>query len=116
MAIPCAEGERDGTAQLRVLVGRSESEATIWLVNGLPSSMTSVPGLSSVGAVLTSVTKTVIDCVVVRLGEPSSVTRTKKLFVLGPCASVGVHVSAAVTGSMVIPDGWLSRLKLKCCA
>src|SRR2546425_4757967 len=116
MAMPCAEGETEGMAQLRLLVGMSESEATIWLVNGLPSSMTSVPGFARVGALFTSVTKIVTVCVVVGLGEPSSLTRTRKLFVLGPCASLGVQLKTPVSGSIVAPLGAPDKLKVKCCA
>jgi hypothetical protein len=38
-------------------------------------------------------------------GSPSSVTLTAIVFVLGPCASVGIQVSSPVFASMATPDG-----------
>src|SRR4026209_881728 len=38
-------------------------------------------------------------------GEPLSVTRTTIEFVLGPCASVGVHVKTPDPGLMTAPVG-----------
>ena len=45
-------------------------------------------------------------------GTPSSVTLTAMTFVLGPCASVGVHVKTPRTGSMLAPVGAETKLKV----
>src|SRR2546421_11670737 len=44
---------------------------------------------------------------------PLSVTLTLTMFVLGPCASVGVQLIAPVAGLMVMPAGELARAKVK---
>src|ERR1043165_9047928 len=50
-------------------------------------------------------------------GEPPAVTRIATVLVLGPWASVGVHVKTPVEGLMIAPDGApASRLKLSACA
>src|SRR2546429_9594626 len=49
-------------------------------------------GNVSTGALFTSVTITWKLLVALKLGEPLSNTRTVTTFVLGPCASLGVHV------------------------
>src|SRR6478736_1619768 len=64
------------------------------------------------GAALTSFTVTVKDFESLRFGEPLSVTTTVMLFVLGPCASLGVHEIAPVLGLIVIPAGGERRLKV----
>src|SRR5205823_5317896 len=45
-------------------------------------------------------------------GVPLSVTLTVRLFVPGPCASVGVHENTPLAGSMVAPGGGPTRLKV----
>ena len=52
----------------------------------------------------------------VKLGEPSSVTRTVIRLVLGPCASLGVQVKIPLVGLMTAPAGALLRLKVRICA
>src|SRR5262249_43560093 len=64
------------------------------------------------GAEFTSLTTTMKELVALRGGTPSSVTTTVMVLVLGPCASVGVHVIAPDAGLMVIPGGWEFRLKV----
>ena len=61
---------------------------------------------------MTSFTVSVNDFVSLRFGEPLSVTTTVILFVLGPCASVGVHEMAPVLGLIAIPAGGETRLKV----
>ena len=48
---------------------------------------------ASCGAELTSFTTIEMVSLALAEGEPLSVTRIVTLFVLGPCASVGVHVN-----------------------
>src|SRR2546425_468993 len=70
-----------------------------------------------VGGVFTSFTITVKDLVSLNTGEPLSVTRTVMLLVLGPWASVGVHVNAPDDPLIVAPDGAPgSRLNVNVCA
>src|SRR5262245_41126532 len=45
-----------------------------------------------------------------RLGEPLSLTRTITLFVLGPCASVGVQVNTPLVALILAPGGALTKL------
>src|SRR5262245_10809538 len=59
---------------------------------------------------------TVSVCVVVRLGEPLSVTRTRMLFVLGPCASFGLQLKTPVFGSIAAFAGAPDREKVTCWA
>jgi hypothetical protein len=62
---------------------------------------------------LVSVTVTVKLCVALRLGVPLSETRNVMVFVLGPCASVGVHVSTPLAGSRFTPLGADTNAKVK---
>src|SRR5437899_8032697 len=68
------------------------------------------------GALFSSLTTTKIVSDALRVGEPLSVTRTVMEFVLGPCASVGVHVKTPVDGLMAAPGGTpASKLKVRDC-
>src|SRR5262245_3957570 len=67
---------------------------------------------ASVGAVFTSLTMTVKVRVSLSGGEPLSVTRTVKVFVLGPFASIGVQVNRPVLGLMLAPVGGETRLNV----
>src|SRR5262245_31572491 len=67
---------------------------------------------ASVGAVFTSLTMTVNVRVSLSGGEPLSVTRTIRVFVLGPFASVVVQVNRPVLGLMLAPTGGESRLNV----
>ncbi len=58
-----------------------------------------------------SVTTTRKVFVALRDGTPLSTTLVVKVFVLGPCASVGVHEIAPVFVLIVMPLGAVTRLK-----
>src|SRR5262245_58831759 len=47
-----------------------------------------------------------------KFGTPLSVTRAVTVLVLGPWASVGVHVKTPLTGLMAAPAGGSSRLNV----
>src|SRR4029453_16584148 len=64
---------------------------------------------ASTGGLFTSLTITVKVRVSLSGGAPLSVTRTVNVFVLGPCASVGVQVKTPVLGSRFAPGGALTR-------
>src|SRR5213592_4280009 len=68
-------------------------------------------GSVSTGGVFTSVTITWKLLVALKLGEPLSKTRTVTVFVLGPCASLGVHVIAPAEDT-VRPVGPDTKAKL----
>src|SRR5437762_3336384 len=70
------------------------------------------PIAARTGALFTSLTTTLKDLVSLRGGEPSSVTRTVIVLVLGPCASPGVQLMAPLVGLIVMPPGGASRLKV----
>ncbi len=72
--------------------------ATVWF-----------PTAASTGAVFTSVTITWKLCVALKLGTPLSTTRTVTGFVLGPCDSVGVHVSTPLAPLTTSPAGPLTN-------
>ena len=63
-------------------------------------------GTIKAGTLFTSLTITWKLLVALKLGEPLSNTRTVTVFVLGPCASLGVHVMAPPedTAKPVGPD------------
>src|SRR5262245_63516531 len=60
---------------------------------------------ASTGAAFDSLTTTLNVLVLLKPGEPLSVTRTVMLFVLGPCVSVGVQVNTPVFWLMLAPVG-----------
>src|SRR5665213_1258256 len=62
--------------------------------------MLTLAGSVNTGAVLTSLTTTVNDLVLLKLGEPLSVTFTVTVLVLGPCASVGVQVMLPLAATL----------------
>ena len=64
------------------------------------------------GALLTSLTVTVNEFVLLNGGEPLSVTTTVIVLTLGPWASVGVQFIAPVLGFMDRPAGGKTRLKV----
>src|SRR5258706_6770997 len=66
----------------------------VWLAIGL-----------RVGALFTSFTMMVNVRESLREGEPPSLTRTVMLFVLGPCASLGVQVNKPLLALIDAPDG-----------
>src|SRR6266540_858735 len=89
-----------------VFVGKSESVAGAVKVTVWPMKFVRLAIGDSTGAVFTSVTITWKLLVALKLGEPLSKTRTVTVFVLGPCASVGVQAMAplAETVKPVGPD------------
>ena len=82
----------------------SKSVAEFVNVSVVPSLTVLLEMAASVGAPLASPTVMVITSKSFSAGEPLSVTRTVKVFVLGPCASVGVQVNAPAV-VMLAPDG-----------
>ncbi len=68
---------------------------------------------TATGAMLTSLTVTVISSSSHRTGSPLSQTLTVKVNSPGPCASVGVQVNAPVAGLMLAPSGAPTRLKVR---
>src|SRR6266436_10176555 len=70
----------------------SESVAVLTIVSGVWAAIVRLACAGRTGALLTSFTVTVNVLVSLKGGEPLSTTRIVNVFVLGPCASVGVHV------------------------
>src|SRR5206468_2464440 len=95
-----------------LLVGRSGSAAVNFACSVVSSTIVSSVGGVSTGARFTSWTKTVNVSVSLSGGEPLSVTVTAITLVLGPWASVGVHVSTPVDASSITPGGAEARLKV----
>src|SRR2546429_293254 len=60
-----------------------------------------------------ALTVTVNVLVTLKAGTPLSVTLTLTMFVLGPCASLGVQLIAPLAGLMVMPVGALTSAKVK---
>src|SRR5437762_2908643 len=84
----------DTSAKVSVLAGMSASVAVALTFNAVSSLIVWLAGIVSAGAVFTSLTTTVRLLVALRLGVPSSKTRTVTTLVLGPCASLGVQAIA----------------------
>src|SRR4030095_5825379 len=78
----------------------------------LSSLIVRLPGAVRVGALFTSLTTTVKLLVALNAGVPVSVTLTVIVFVLGPCASVGVQLSTPVLGFIATPDGPFTSAKV----
>jgi hypothetical protein len=87
-----------------VLAGRSLSVAASFTLNKLPSATVCWLMLGNTGRVLTSVTTTTNELVTLMV---PSLTTVVIVLVLGPCASVGVHVIKPLP-LMLIPDGGLT--------
>src|SRR5438105_1630504 len=109
MAAPAGAPTR---LKVSVFAGRSGSVAPAVKVDGLPALTVVPPGTPNTGGRFTSLTVTVTGFSSERLGVPLSVTRTLKVNVPGPWASVGVQVNTPVTGSMAAPLGAPTRLKV----
>src|SRR5437867_4492279 len=92
-------------SRLKVKVLASASVAVAVNVRSVPSTRVLSPIGESTGAVLTSFTTIMIVSAALRAGEPLSVTRKATVFVLGPCASVGVQVNVRVPASKLAPAG-----------
>src|SRR5262245_42221088 len=96
--------------KVRVFAGRSGSVAMAVNVYSTISSMETELGTPDrVGGTLTSLTVTVIAASV--LATPS-LTRTEKLYVPGPWASVGVQVNAPEDALILAPDGAPTKEKV----
>ena len=82
-------------AKVSVLAGTSASVA-VFVTTSVSriSLIVLLDGTVSTGAVFAAVTITRKLLVALKLGEPSSETRTVTTFVLGPWVAVGVHVMA----------------------
>src|ERR1051326_1268790 len=86
----------------------SESVAVLMTVKSVWAAMVRLVCAGRTGALFTSLTVTVNVLVSLSGGEPLSTTRTVNVFVLGPCASVGVHVITP-EGEMAAPVGAESK-------
>ena len=82
--------------------------AVLVTVNVAKTATVSVDCPGSTGAVFTSLTITVKLFVVLIGGDPLSVTTVVIVFVLGPCASVGVQVMIPLV-SIAAPVGAAAR-------
>src|SRR5207247_1595121 len=102
----------DTSMKVNVWAGRSASLAVFVTVSVLSSAMVWSVGTVSTGALFASVTTTVKLLVSLDGGAPLSVTRTVIRLVLGPWASVGVHVSTPLLGFKFTPAGADTRLKV----
>src|SRR4030095_9802390 len=103
--------------KLSVWAGTSASVAEAVNAMVLPTPLVTLAIGASTGAVFTSFTITVIVVVSLMAGWPLSVTRTVMTLVLGPCASVGVQLTAPEFGLIVAPAGTgASRLNVSVCA
>src|ERR1051326_3510389 len=87
----------------------SESVAVLMTVKSVWAAMVRLVCAGRTGALFTSLTVTVNVLVSLSGGEPLSTTRTVNVFVLGPCASVGVHVITP-EGEMAAPVGAESKV------
>src|SRR5438094_71980 len=99
--------------KVNLLVGRSGSAAVNFACSVVSSTIVSSVGGVSTGGRFTSWTKTVNVSVSLSGGEPLSVTFTAITLVLGPWASVGVHVSTPVEASSITPGGAEARLNVR---
>src|SRR5262249_18708291 len=99
--------------KVRMFTGMSGSVAEAETLRVVNSLIVWSDGTVRTGGLFTSLTMALNDLVWLRLGDPSSVTRTVTVFVLGPCASVGVQEIAPVFVLMVIPAGAETKLKVK---
>ena len=84
-------------------------------VSNVSSTTVRLPTGSSTGAVLVSLTVTVIVSRSSSAGVPSSVTTTSNGYEPGPCAAVGVQVNTPDNGSIAAPAGAPERLNVSTC-
>src|SRR5256885_16243903 len=97
-------GALEPRLNVRALAGISASVATLVIVIVLPVKFVRSAMGANTGAVFTSLTTTVKLCVALKAGAPLSDTCTEIVFVLGPCASVGVQVMTPLA-SIATPKG-----------
>src|ERR1051325_4432425 len=84
---------------VRAFAGMSASIAAFVIVNVANSAIVCVATCGSTGAEFTSLTTIVNVFVALSGGVPSSIAFTITMFVLGPCASVGVHMATPFVAS-----------------
>src|SRR5204862_446650 len=98
MVMPAGELPR---AKGKVLAGRSASFALAFTFSVVCSAIVWSAGTVNTGARFTSLTITLNVLVTLRAGTLSLPAALPILFVLGPCASVGVQLIAPLAGLMV---------------
>src|SRR5438876_10950051 len=86
------KGAPASSVKVNALAGTSASVAVTVKVKRFPSTTLRFPIGVNTGGALTSLTTMLIVSAALIFGEPLSVTVNVTEFVLGPCASVGVHV------------------------
>src|SRR6266436_223710 len=91
-----------------MFVGTSASVARFVTTSAVNSAMVWFVWFGSEGALFTSVTTTVKLLVALKGGTPLSVTMVVIVFVLGPCASVGVQLMTPLV-SIVAPAGGFTK-------
>src|SRR5438094_202700 len=94
----------DTKLKVSVFAGRSESVAVLVTTSVSSSVIVWLSATVSTGGLFTSVTMTLKAFVALILGTPSSITTVVIVFVLGPCASLGVQVITPLP-SMLVPVG-----------
>src|SRR5205814_1790434 len=92
-----------------MLAGMSESVALFVTVSVDNSAMVTLVCAGSAGALFTSVTTTMKLLVALMGGAPLSVAMVVSVFVLGPCASLGVQVITPLV-SICAPAGGLTSV------
>src|SRR2546423_8063226 len=90
---------------VRLWAGRSGSFTTLLTVSSCPAGTVLLPMGEKTGGEFTSLTTMLNRCVALKLGLPSSNTRTRMLLLLGPCASPGIQLKRPLTGSKGAPLG-----------
>src|SRR3989442_14883571 len=98
--------------KVRILVGLSGSVAEFVTLNSDPAKATWSAIDANSGGLFTSSTTTVKLTKALSGGVPSSATLTTIIFVLGPCASVGVQVKTPVFGFRLTPVGADAKLNV----
>src|SRR5205823_1650097 len=110
MVMPAGELTK---AKVKVLAGRSASVAVAFTLSDVCSLIVWSAGTVNTGARFTSLTITwnvlVTRSEERRVGDELTLT----MFVLGPCASVGVQLAAPVIGFKVVPGVQLASAKVK---
>ena len=87
-----------------VFVGKSESVAVAVKLTVCPMKFVRFAIGASTGALFTSLTVTVKELVALKAGVPLSVTMVVNVFVLGPCASLGIQLITPLA-LMLAPAG-----------
>src|SRR3954465_4599617 len=87
------DGAPGARLNVRNCAGKSESVTIFVNVSNWLGAIVLLAIGERMGAGFTSGTRTMNDCVALKVGTPLSNTRTIMLLLLGPWASVGVHVN-----------------------